>query len=98
MAMFYASRALQCAFRMLTSVSAMSLGATRRAASSVSTTTWRSKNHPPSAVRPDAGWPCVFAEKGIGNLLIGRKLLSGKLTLLSLEGGERPGIVVERAE
>lgn len=53
---------------------------------------------PTVGVAPDAGWPCIFAEKGIANLLVGVKIPAGRLTLLSLEGGERPNIVIERAE
>lgn len=52
---------------------------------------------PTLGVAPDAGWPCVYAEKGIGNFVIGYRPAVGKLTLLSLEGGSRPNIVIDKA-
>lgn len=52
---------------------------------------------PTLGVAPDAGWPCIYAEKGIGNFVVGYRLAPGPVTLLSLDGGSRPNIVVDRA-
>lgn len=46
---------------------------------------------------PDAGWPLVYAEKGIGNLTISRPLITGELELVHFEGGQRPNIVIDHA-
>lgn len=52
---------------------------------------------PDYGVAPDSGWPLYHAEKGIANLIIRAKLPKGKLSLVSIEGGQRPNIVIDRA-
>ena len=44
---------------------------------------------------PDAGWPLIHAEKGIANLIVTRPLPKGGLSLISIEGGQRPNIVID---
>ncbi|GMV36636.1 MAG: peptidase M20 [Fimbriimonadales bacterium] len=47
---------------------------------------------------PDAEWPLIYAEKGVANLTISRRVEQGSgLRIASLEGGERPNIVPDRA-
>lgn len=47
---------------------------------------------------PDAGWPLVYAEKGIGNLTVSRPLIGGDMELLYMRGGQRPNIVIDACE
>ncbi len=44
---------------------------------------------------PDAGWPLIHAEKGIANLGIVLKPAQGSMSLISLDGGDRPNIVID---
>lgn len=48
-------------------------------------------------VAPDGGWPCIHAEKGICDLVIRVELPDHGLQLLSLDGGQRPNIVIDAA-
>lgn len=50
---------------------------------------------PTYGVAPDADWPCIHGEKGIATFLVRRPLPQGELTLLELEGGQRPNIVID---
>lgn len=46
---------------------------------------------------PDAGWPLYHAEKGIANLEISLRPAKGSMEVVSLEGGQRPNIVIDSA-
>lgn len=47
---------------------------------------------------PDAEWPLIYAEKGVANLTVSRRLEQGSgLRIAYMEGGERPNIVPDRA-
>lgn len=50
---------------------------------------------PTFGVAPDSGWPCIHGEKGIANFIIHRPLVTGDLALVSIEGGQRPNIVID---
>ena len=50
---------------------------------------------PTFGVAPDSGWPLYHCEKGIANLEVTVPLCQGEVTLLSVEGGQRPNIVID---
>jgi succinyl-diaminopimelate desuccinylase len=50
---------------------------------------------PTFGVAPDAGWPLYHAEKGIADFVIRAPRPVGGITLVSMEGGQRPNIVVD---
>jgi len=50
---------------------------------------------PTFGVAPDSGWPLYHCEKGIANLEVSVPLGTGELTLVSVEGGQRPNIVID---
>ncbi len=52
---------------------------------------------PTYGIAPDAGWPLIHAEKGIANMVVRAKMPVGGLTLKSVEGGQRPNIVIDSA-
>ena len=52
---------------------------------------------PTFGVAPDSGWPLYHAEKGIANVIIKAPLPTGAASLISMEGGQRPNIVIDKA-
>lgn len=52
---------------------------------------------PTFGVAPDSGWPVCYAEKGIADLLVTVPLRKGPISLVSLDGGQRPNIVIDHA-
>ncbi len=47
---------------------------------------------------PDAEWPLIYAEKGVANITFSQRLEQGSvLRIASLQSGERPNIVPDRA-
>ena len=52
---------------------------------------------PTYGIAPDAGWPLYHAEKGIADLIIRVKPIKGEMTFVSLQGGQRPNIVIDSA-
>lgn len=57
----------------------------------------KTEEAPTLGVAPDAGWPCIHAEKGICDFVIDRVMPSGALTVLEFKGGQRPNIVIDSA-
>ncbi len=55
----------------------------------------QTEESPTIGVAPDAGWPCIHGEKGIADFVIERPMPHGAITLLSMEGGQRPNIVID---
>lgn len=49
---------------------------------------------PTFGVAPDSGWPLYHCEKGIANLEVTVPLCTGEMELVSVEGGQRPNIVI----
>lgn len=57
-----------------------------------------SEEPPPTlGFAPDAGWPLIHAEKGIANLIVTVPLPGADMKILSLQGGQRPNIVIDDA-
>lgn len=50
---------------------------------------------PTLGVAPDSGWPCYHGEKGIANFIVSMPLVNGDVELLSIQGGQRPNIVID---
>ncbi|MFN8221293.1 MAG: Sapep family Mn(2+)-dependent dipeptidase [Fimbriimonadales bacterium] len=50
---------------------------------------------PTYGVAPDSDWPLIHAEKGIANFLISVPLNNGEFAVQSVEGGQRPNIVID---
>ena len=50
---------------------------------------------PTYGIAPDSGWPLYHCEKGIANLEVTVPLCKGEMELLSIEGGQRPNIVID---
>ncbi|MBS1719774.1 MAG: Sapep family Mn(2+)-dependent dipeptidase [Armatimonadetes bacterium] len=50
---------------------------------------------PTFGVAPDSGWPLYHAEKGIADFVVSRSLPKGDMELVSMEGGQRPNIVID---
>lgn len=55
----------------------------------------KTEEAPTLGVAPDAMWPCVHAEKGISDFVVDVTLPQGDMSLLSIEGGQRPNIVID---
>jgi succinyl-diaminopimelate desuccinylase len=53
---------------------------------------------PVLGIAPDSDWPLIHAEKGISTLFISVPLNSGNFKLLSVEGGQRPNIVIDSCQ
>lgn len=53
---------------------------------------------PTFGIAPDSGWPLYHGEKGIANAVIDWPLPKGDLTVLSIEGGQRPNIVIDSCQ
>lgn len=51
---------------------------------------------PTFGVAPDSGWPLYHAEKGIANIVVRGTLPTVGFALRSVEGGQRPNIVIDR--
>lgn len=50
---------------------------------------------PTFGVAPDGGWPLIHAEKGICTFVVEAPLPDGELEFVSIEGGQRPNIVID---
>jgi succinyl-diaminopimelate desuccinylase len=59
------------------------------------------EERPAYAFTPDADFPLIYAEKGISNLILERRLpdiTEDELSILSLNGGQRPNMVPDHAQ
>lgn len=50
---------------------------------------------PTFGVAPDGGWPLIHAEKGIANFVLQVPTIKGDFELISIDGGQRPNIVID---
>ncbi len=58
----------------------------------------KTEESPTFGVAPDSGWPLIHAEKGIANLVISAPIITGDLTIVRIQGGQRPNIVIDACE
>jgi succinyl-diaminopimelate desuccinylase len=58
----------------------------------------KTEEAPTFGVAPDAMWPLCQAEKGISNITLRATVPNGEFSLVRLEGGQRPNIVMDRCE
>ena len=57
---------------------------------------FQTEEAPTFGIAPDSGWPLYNAEKGIANLVIRAPFPKGGLSIISIEGGSRPNIVIDK--
>lgn len=50
---------------------------------------------PTFGIAPDSGWPLYHGEKGIANAVVDWPLPQGGVSVLTIEGGQRPNIVID---
>ena len=50
---------------------------------------------PTFGVAPDGGWPLIHAEKGIADFVVERPVVQGPVSLVEINGGQRPNIVID---
>lgn len=98
MASFYAARALQACFPDLGVRIRSVFGCNEESGFRCIHRYAESEEPPTFGVAPDSGWPLYHAEKGIANLIVEAPRPEGALTLLSMSAGQRPNIVIDRAE
>lgn len=55
----------------------------------------KTEEAPTFGVAPDSGWPLYHAEKGIADFQISVPLPKSEFQILSIEGGQRPNIVID---
>lgn len=97
MAAFYAARALKETAADLPARLRIVFGLNEESGFACVKRYFQSEPAPDYGVAPDSGWPLYHAEKGIANLIVRAPLPRGGLTLISLEGGQRPNIVIDKA-
>ncbi len=98
MAAFYAARALKETGAELPARIRIVFGCNEESGFKCVERYFQTEESPTLGFAPDAGWPCIFAEKGIADFLIEAKLPKGEVSLISIEGGARPNIVPDKAE
>ena len=94
-ASFFAMRAIQACFPEIGTRMRSVFGCNEESGFKCVERYMQTEEAPTLGVAPDSGWPCIHGEKGIANFVISRPLVTGELTLLSVEGGQRPNIVID---
>ncbi|MBS1714297.1 MAG: Sapep family Mn(2+)-dependent dipeptidase [Armatimonadetes bacterium] len=94
-ASFYACRALQACFPNLDCRIRSVFGCNEESGFKCVHRYMETEETPTFGVAPDSGWPCIHGEKGIANFEIGFPLVKGGLSLVEVDGGQRPNIVVD---
>lgn len=97
MAAFYAARALKETGAELPSRIRIVFGCNEESGFKCVERYFQTEETPTLGFAPDAGWPCIYAEKGIADFVIHAPLPKGAVTLVSIEGGSRPNIVPDSA-
>jgi succinyl-diaminopimelate desuccinylase len=59
---------------------------------------FQTEEAPTYGIAPDSGWPLYNAEKGIANLIVNAPFPKGDLSIISMNGGSRPNIVIDKFE
>lgn len=93
MAAFYAARALKETGAEMPSRIRVVFGCNEESGFKCVERYFQTEEKPTLGFAPDAGWPCIYAEKGIADFVIQVSLPKGPVSLLSIEGGSRPNIV-----
>lgn len=96
MASFYAMRALKEVARNLPARFRQVFGCNEESGFRCVERYVQTEEAPTFGIAPDSGWPLYHAEKGIANLEIDvDRNVGGDMELLSIEGGQRPNIVID---
>ncbi|MDI9636539.1 Sapep family Mn(2+)-dependent dipeptidase [Kamptonema cortianum] len=94
-AMWYAARALQASAPQLDVRIRSVFGCNEESGFKCVERYLQTEEIPTLGVAPDADWPCIHGEKGICNFVVDVPLPNGEMTLLQLNGGQRPNIVID---
>lgn len=95
MAAFYAARAIQAVWPEIPVRLRSVFGCNEESGFKCVERYMETEEAPTFGVAPDSGWPLYHAEKGIANLLVVAPRPTGAFELLSIEGGQRPNIVID---
>ena len=95
MAAFYAARALQAVWPEVPVRIRSVFGCNEESGFKCVERYMETEEAPTFGVAPDSGWPLYHAEKGIANLTVVAPRPRGPVELLSIEGGQRPNIVID---
>lgn len=95
MAAFYALRAIKEVFPEIPARMRMAFGCNEESGFGCVERYVKTEEAPTFGVAPDSGWPCYNAEKGIANLEVSVTPPQGAFLITSLEGGQRPNIVID---
>jgi len=96
MAAFYAIRALKETGADLPARLRMVFGCNEESGFKCVERYFQTEETPTYGIAPDSGWPLYNAEKGIANLVLDAPFPKGRLTIVEIEGGSRPNIVIDR--
>ncbi|HWD41211.1 MAG TPA: Sapep family Mn(2+)-dependent dipeptidase [Fimbriimonas sp.] len=97
MASFYAMRAIKECVPNLSARMRQAFGCNEESGFECVHRYMKTEEAPTYGVAPDSGWPLYHAEKGIANLEVYAPLNKGAdFELLSIEGGQRPNIVIDK--
>ncbi len=95
MAMFYACRAIQACCPDLNVRIRNVFGCNEESGFLCVKRYMQTEEAPTFGVAPDGGWPLIHAEKGIADFLVERPIIQGAVSLLEINGGQRPNIVID---
>lgn len=96
MASFYAMRAIKEVFPEIPARLRQVFGCNEESGFGCVERYVQTEEAPTLGIAPDSGWPLYHAEKGICNLEIeAPRNVGAEMELLSLEGGQRPNIVID---
>lgn len=97
MAAFYAMRAIKECLPDLQSRMRVVFGCNEESGFKCVEHYMKTEEAPTYGVAPDSGWPLYHAEKGIANFVVTAEIpVNADFQILSVEGGQRPNIVIER--
>lgn len=96
MAAFYAMRALKETGAELPARLRMVFGCNEESGFKCVKRYFKTEEAPTYGIAPDSGWPLYNAEKGIANLILNAPFPKGRLSIIDVEGGSRPNIVIDR--
>ena len=94
-ASFYAMRAIKEVFPEVPARMRQAFGCNEESGFGCVERYMKTEEAPTYGVAPDSGWPLYHAEKGIANLEISVNPPKGDFELLSVQGGQRPNIVID---
>lgn len=98
MAALYAARAIKECFPELNARIRVAFGCNEESGFKCVTRYVKTEEAPMFGIAPDAMWPLCHAEKGISNITLTAPIPGGDFALVSLSGGQRANIVIDKCE